>query len=82
MVDLKEAAGPYKAGAQMIEPLSPPGPTYAPDFQEMARVIRKGQRPSYSPLHDLMVQEVFFQACGMLEKPTNAALPFNPKENP
>jgi predicted dehydrogenase len=66
MVDLKSAAGPYKAGEQSIQPPAPPGPAYAPDFQEMARIIRKGEQPSYSPEHDLITQEALLQACGML----------------
>ena len=65
MVDLKDAAGPYKAGAQTLEPAEPAGPAYAPDFLEMARIIRDGMKPSYSPEHDLMVQETLLQACGM-----------------
>jgi len=66
MVDLKDAAGPYKAGPQSFEPAAPPGPAYAPDFREMARIIRNGERPSYSPQHDLITQEALLQACGML----------------
>ena len=66
MVDLKEAAGPYKAGEQLIPLTNPPGPTYAPDFREMARIIRKGEKPSYSPHHDLITQEALLEACGML----------------
>src|SRR5262249_18445147 len=78
MVDRQAAAGPYKAGPQTIEPPPPPGPTYAPDFREMARIIRKGDRPSYSPQHDLIVQETLLEACGMLEKPSASV---HPKEN-
>jgi predicted dehydrogenase len=66
MIDLVKAAGPYKAGEQMIPLSEPPGPTYAPDFQEMARIMRKGDKPSYSPEFDLMTHEVLLQACGML----------------
>lgn len=66
MIDLKEAAGPYKAGEQLVPLTEPPGPPYSPDFQEMARIIRKGEKPSYSPQHDLMTHEVLLQACGML----------------
>ena len=65
-VDLKDAAGPYKAGEQMLQPAAPPGPAYAPDFLEMARIIRNGEKPSYSPQHDLITQETLLQACGML----------------
>ncbi|HUS08349.1 MAG TPA: Gfo/Idh/MocA family oxidoreductase [Bryobacteraceae bacterium] len=66
MVDLKEAAGPYKSGGQTLQPAAPPGPAYAPDFQEMARIIRKGEMPSYSPQHDLITQETLLLACNML----------------
>jgi predicted dehydrogenase len=66
MIDLKEAAGPYTAGAQSVKLTAPPGPTYAPDFEEMARIIRKGEPPSYSPQHDLITQQVLLEACGML----------------
>jgi predicted dehydrogenase len=65
MLDLKEAAGPYKAGTQMLEPAMPPGPTYAPDFREMAHIIRDGAKPSYSPEHDLIAQQALLEACGI-----------------
>jgi predicted dehydrogenase len=64
-VDLKDAAGPYKAGEQVLDPPEPAGPTYGPDFTEMASIIRDGKKPSYSPEHDLMVQETLLTACGM-----------------
>jgi predicted dehydrogenase len=66
LIDLKDAAGPYKAGEQWVQLTAPPGPTYAPDFQEMARIMRKREKPSYSPEHDLMTHEVLLQSCGML----------------
>ena len=66
VVDLKEPAGPYRAGEQTLEPHGPPGLAYTPDFAEMAAVIRKGAEPSYSAQHDLMTQEVLLEACGML----------------
>jgi predicted dehydrogenase len=66
MIDLKEAAGPYKSGEQLIQLTETPGPTYGPDFQEMARIIRKSEQPSYSPQHDLITHEALLQACGML----------------
>ena len=66
LVDLKEAAGPYKAGEQFVLLAEPPGPTYAPEFREMARIIRKGEQPSYPPHHDLITQEALQEACGML----------------
>ena len=66
IVDLKESAGPYKAGEQTLEPQSPPGLAYTPDFAEMAAIIRKGAEPSYSAAQDLMTHEVLLEACGML----------------
>ena len=65
MVDLKDAAGPYQAGAQVLEPPEPPGPAYAPDFREMARIIREGAKPLYSVEHDLIVHDTLLRACGM-----------------
>lgn len=64
-VELKQAAGPYRAGLQTLEPPSPAGLPYTPDFAEMAAVIRKGLKPAYSAEHDLMTHEVLLQACGM-----------------
>lgn len=65
-VELKTAAGPYRAGEQTLEPPSPPGLAYTPDFTELASVIRKGTAPVYSAAHDLMTHEVLLEACGML----------------
>ncbi len=60
---LRDAAGPYPAGLK--ETAFPPDrmPAYATDFLEMAKIIREGATPSYSPQHDLMTQEVLLQAC-------------------
>ncbi|MBI1353095.1 MAG: gfo/Idh/MocA family oxidoreductase [Acidobacteria bacterium] len=38
---------------------------YDEDFREMARVIRHGEKPSYSAEHDLTVQETLLRACDM-----------------
>jgi predicted dehydrogenase len=65
-VQLKEAAGPYRAGEQNLEPPTPPGLAYTPDFAEMAAVIRRGQAPTYPAAHDLMTQEVLLTACQMI----------------
>ncbi len=65
-VELKQAAGPYRAGVQVLEPPSPPGLAYTPDFAEMAEVIRRGAKPTYPAEHDLMTHEVLLEACGML----------------
>lgn len=64
-IDLQTTAGPYAAGEQQVALTEPPGPPYAPDFEELARIIRKGEKPSYSTQHDLCVQEVLLTACGM-----------------
>jgi predicted dehydrogenase len=65
-VDLVDAAGPYKAGPQVLEPPPPPGRPYTPDFREMAAMIRTGAPPSHSPEHDLFTHETLLRACGML----------------
>lgn len=64
-VDLVDAAGPYRAGVQILDMPPPPGPTYSPDFREMAAVMRNGLRPSHSAEHDLLVQETLLRVCGM-----------------
>jgi predicted dehydrogenase len=66
MVDLVEAAGPYKAGIQVSESPPPPGPGYSPDFRELAAIIRNGASPSHSPEHDLVTHETLLRVCGML----------------
>ena len=65
LVDLKESAGPYQGGAQKLEPAEPPGPTYAPDFREMAHIIRDGAAPAYSQEHDLIAQQTLLEVCGV-----------------
>jgi predicted dehydrogenase len=65
-VDLGEARGPYKAGGQKIEVPAPSGLTYTHDFAEMAGVIRRGEKPNWSPEHDLMTHETLLRICGML----------------
>jgi predicted dehydrogenase len=65
-VDLVTAAGPYKAGVQVLEPPPPPGLAYTPDFREMAAIIRNGSAPSHSPEHDLITHETLLRVCGML----------------
>jgi predicted dehydrogenase len=67
MIDINDAAGPYKAGVQHIELSPAPGPPFAPDFQEMAKVIRNGAAPSYSPEHDLITHEALLQACHVIK---------------
>ncbi len=65
-LDLKDAAGPYKAGRQLVEPQKQPEPTFAPDLIEMHHVICEGARPSYSAEHDLTTQEALLRACGVI----------------
>jgi hypothetical protein len=65
-VDLKTAAGPYKAGEQLLQMTAPPGPDFAPDFAEMARIIRDGAQPTYSTEHDLITQQTLLEACGVI----------------
>ena len=61
---LKDATGPYPAGLKELE--FPPDtlPGFAPDFLEMAAIIREGARPSYTPEHDLLTHEALLKACG------------------
>jgi predicted dehydrogenase len=64
-VDLASAAGPYEAGAQVLNAQQEEAPTFSPDFRELAAVIRNRQKPSYTPEHDLAVQRVLLEACHM-----------------
>jgi predicted dehydrogenase len=66
MVDLVDAAGPYKAGQQTIDTPPPPGLSYTPDFRELAAIILNGERPSHSTEHDLDTHEALLRVCGML----------------
>jgi predicted dehydrogenase len=66
LVDLKEAVGPYKAGFQKIEIARPPGPPFVGDFAELARVVREGEKPSYSAEHDLISHEALLKACKLI----------------
>jgi predicted dehydrogenase len=65
-VDLAREAGPYRAGLQSSEVPAPPGPAYAPDFLEMAAVMRGAAKPSHSAEHDLATHETLLRVCGML----------------
>ena len=65
-VDLEQAAGPYNAGEQTLQPAAAPGPAFAPDFVEMASLIRQGAKPTYSPDHDLNVQQALLEACHVI----------------
>jgi predicted dehydrogenase len=63
MVDLKDAAGPYRTGVQTLTLAAPDGGVFAPDFAEMANIIRAGAKPSYSAEHDLITHETLLRAC-------------------
>jgi len=63
-MDLREPAGPYRADRQTVE--LPPEPGSRPSFQEMARIIRAGLRPTYSAEHDIMAHEALLIACRMI----------------
>jgi predicted dehydrogenase len=65
-LDLKDAAGPYKAGRQLVEPQEQAAPAFAPDLIEMHRIICDGVQPSYSVKHDLTTQETLLRACGLI----------------
>ena len=61
--DLRGAAGPYPSGVRETGFPSDRLPAFSPDLLEMARIIREGITPSYSPAHDLMTQEVLLKVC-------------------
>jgi predicted dehydrogenase len=63
-IDLKEAAGPYRAGPQRVTVED--RPRYVEDFREMAQIIRGQRRASFSSKHDLMAHETLLRACGVL----------------
>ena len=63
VTDLKKAAGPYPAGVKETVLPSSPQLAFAPDLLEMARIIREGMAPTYSPEHDLMTQRVLLRVC-------------------
>jgi predicted dehydrogenase len=65
-VNLKDAAGPYRAGRQIVEPEPQPQPSYAPDLLEMHRVICDRVTPRYSASHDLVTQEVLLRSCKVI----------------
>ena len=66
MVDLKAAAGPYKAGHQKIEYPRSVGPPFFGDFHELAAVIRGQAKPTYSVEHDLNTHEALLKACRLI----------------
>ena len=62
-MDLREAAGPYRKGAQTVE--LPTYRRFEDDFVEFAKAIR-GEAPLLvSPHDDLVVQECIIEASGM-----------------
>jgi predicted dehydrogenase len=64
-IDLLEAAGPYKAGAQEV-PFAP-FRRYAGDFAELAEAIQNNRPLAITPDQDLAVQEVLLRASDMWE---------------
>jgi predicted dehydrogenase len=61
-VHLRNARGPYKAGAQEIR--LPPQPRFIADFEELARAIQSGGALRYSWDHELLLQETLLRASG------------------
>jgi predicted dehydrogenase len=66
-VDLAKAAGPYSAGSQTVEVPAPRELSYAPDFRELAAVVRNGAKPAWSVEHDLITHETLLRVCGVLK---------------
>jgi len=61
-VTLREARGPYKAGAQDVE--MPAQPRYVGDFRELARALKNNQPLRYSYDYELLLQETVLRASG------------------
>ena len=64
-VDLKNAAGPYKAGAQLRELPDLEGPPFVGDFTDLAKIIRGEMQTRYTPEFDRMTHEVLLTVCQM-----------------
>ena len=61
-IHMRQARGPYKAGAQEIK--LPAQPRFIRDFQELARAIQSGSELRYSYDHELLLQETLLRASG------------------
>ena len=62
-VDLKEAAGPYRTGQQVLELENPPGPPFVGDFTDLAKIIRGQMAPNYTADFDLMTHRTLLEIC-------------------
>jgi predicted dehydrogenase len=61
-ITLRNAAGPYRKGAQELQ--LPPQPRYVDDFKELARALTTGTPLKYSYDHELALQETLLRASG------------------
>lgn len=61
-LELKDAAGPYKKGKQLVE--FPPYHRYVGEFEELAAAVRENRPLAISPEADLLVHETLLRACG------------------
>lgn len=64
--ELQKAAGPYPAGQHNTDVFPDKGYPYNADFQKLFGMIRRNEKPDFSPEHDLMTHRVLLEACGML----------------
>ena len=62
-MDLAEAAGPYKAGRQVVD--LPPYQRYLGEFEEMLTAVRENKPLPVTPAEDLIVQETLVRASDM-----------------
>jgi predicted dehydrogenase len=62
-LDLAQAAGPYKKGAQTVT--LPKYQRYVPEFADLADAVRRNRPLAVTPETDLIVQECVLKASGM-----------------
>ena len=62
-VDLREQAGPYRAGAQVRQLNDLPGPPFVGDFTDLAKIIRGQMEPRYTAEFDLMTHQTLLNIC-------------------
>ena len=62
-MDLREAAGPYKGGRQVVP--MPEYRRYAPEFADLADAIQNERTLAITPDEDLAVHETLMRACEM-----------------
>jgi predicted dehydrogenase len=65
-LDLAKAAGPYKAGPQIVH--LPAWSRYVGDFAELAAAVRGERHLAVTPAEELLVHECILRACDMWEK--------------